>query len=71
MSFLCIGKLTWFEFPLPYVSKFLYGRGKWDRSHKKSKNTIGDEPIIIIDSIILLLQAGSFSAIPLASFYYN
>ena len=31
MSFVRIGKLTWFEFPLPYVSKFF-------RSHKKSKN---------------------------------
>ena len=39
MSFACIGKLAWFEFPLLCISIILYGRGWW-LFYNKYKNTI-------------------------------
>ncbi len=46
MSFVRIRKLTWFEFPLPYISKFCMGEGSETGLTKKSKNTVGNKPII-------------------------
>jgi hypothetical protein len=53
MSFVRIGKLTWFEFPLPYRSKFCMGEGSETGLTKSQK-------ILLVTNPSLLLIASSY-----------